>query len=295
MSGGATAMRIGVMTHATDQTIEPARLAIEAEQRGFASLYLTEHTHIPVRPFVRWRDGQAMPEEYKRLHDPIVALATAAAVTSRIRLGTGVLVLAQREPLATAKQLASLDRLSGGRLVLGVGYGWEADELADHGITWDQRRPAMREHLNAIRSLWLDYEPSHTGERIDFGPCWSYPKPLQLLPPVLVGAAGTDSTLLDIVRHADGWMPIEGTEPVHQRWQRLGQLAADRGRDPAELSLVVYGSSGDPRSVETHHEAGASEVVVGVSGSEADVLHQLDAHQHLVARFGGMATGVPTR
>ena len=289
-------MRIGVMIHATDQTIEPATLALEAEARGFASLFLTEHTHIPVRPFIRWWGGQPMPEEYKRLHDPIVALATAAAVTSRIRLGTGVLVLAQREPLATAKQLASLDQLSGGRLVLGVGYGWEADELADHGIAWDQRRPALREHLAAMRALWHDDESSHSGERINFGPCWSYPKPLQSPPPVLIGATGTDATLNDIVRHADGWMPIEGTEPVHQRWQRLGQLAADRGRDPAELSLVVYGSSGDPGSVETHHEAGASEVVVGVSGSEADVLHQLDAHQHLVGRFGGdMATGVPTR
>ncbi|TPW10450.1 MAG: putative oxidoreductase [Acidimicrobiaceae bacterium] len=273
------------MTHATDHTIEPARLAVEAEQRGFASLFLTEHTHIPVRPFIRWRDGEPMPEEYKRLHDPIVALATAAAVTARIRLGTGILVLAQREPLATAKQLASLDRLSGGRLVLGVGYGWEADELADHGISWDQRRPALREHLTAIFALWRDDEPSHTGERISFGPCWSYPKPHQPSPPVFIGAGGTDSTLLDIVRHADGWMPLEGTEHIDRRWQRLHRLAIDHGRNPAELSLVVYASSGDPRTIDTHHDTGANEVVVGVTGDQNEVLRQLDAHSALTTRF----------
>lgn len=270
------------MTHATDHSVEPGRLAVEAEMRGFASLYLTEHTHIPVRPFIRWRDGQPMPEEYKRLHDPIVALATAAALTSRIRLGTGVLVLAQREPLATAKQLASLDRLSGGRLVLGVGYGWEADELADHGITWGQRRPALREHLTALRSLWGDDESSHAGERLGFGPCWSYPKPLQTPPPILLGAAGTEATLLDVVQHADGWLPIEGTEPIRERWQRLQQLAADHDRDPTELSLVVYGSSGDPRLIETHLATGADEVVIGVAGDLDDVLRQLDAHSGLL-------------
>lgn len=275
-------MRIGVMTHATDHTIAPSRLAIEAEQRGFSSLFLTEHTHIPVRPFIPWWGGQPMPDEYKRLHDPIVALATAAAVTSRIRLGTGVLVLAQREPLATAKQLASLDRLSGGRLVLGVGYGWERDELADHRIAWDQRRPALREHITAIRRLWLDEEPNHTGDRINFGPCWSYPKPIQTPPPVLLGALGTDATLLDVVHHADGWMPIEGTEPIHERWQRLHHLAADNDRDPDQLTLVVYASTGDPRVLDTHRRAGATEVIVAVTGSEIEVLTQLDRHHQLV-------------
>jgi probable F420-dependent oxidoreductase len=270
------------MTHATDHTIEPARLALEAEQRGFSSLFLTEHTHIPVRPFIRWWGGQPMPEEYKRLHDPIVALATAAAVTTRIRLGTGVLVLAQREPLAAAKQLASLDRLSGGRLVLGVGYGWEADELADHGIAWDQRRRALSESLMAIRSLWHDDESSHVGERISFGPCWSYPKPVQSSPPVLVGATGTDATLLDIVRRADGWMPIEGTEPIHERWQRLRQLADDHGRDPDDLNLHVYASSGDPAMLDAHRDAGATEVVIAVTGESDDVLRQLDHHAAVV-------------
>lgn len=276
-------MRVGVMTHATDLTIDPARLAVEAEERGFSSLFLTEHTHIPVRPFIRWWGGQPMPEEYKRLHDPIVALATAAAVTTRIRLGTGVLVLAQREPLATAKQLASLDRLSGGRLVLGVGYGWEADELTDHGIAWNQRRPALRESLAALHTLWHDDESNHIGDRISFGPCWSYPKPVQTRPPVLVGATGTDSTLLDIIRHADGWMPIEGTEPIHERWQRLRQLATDHGRNPEELGLHVYAASGDLAALDAHRAAGAAEVVIALTGTQDDVLRQLDHHAEAVA------------
>ncbi|MEN9646409.1 MAG: hypothetical protein RL238_3078 [Actinomycetota bacterium] len=275
-------MKIGVMTHATDQAIEPARLAVEAEERGFSSVFLTEHTHIPVRPFIRWWGGQPMPEEYKRLHDPIVALATAAAVTTRIRLGTGVLVLAQREALATAKQLASLDRLSGGRLVLGVGYGWEADELVDHGIAWHQRRPALRESLAAIRTLWHDDESSHTGDRISFGPCWSYPKPVQTPPPVLIGATGTDSTLLDIIHHADGWMPIEGTEPIHERWRRLRHLADDHGRNPDDLSLHVYASSGDAAALDAHRATGAAEVIIAVTGTIDDVLRHLDRHARTI-------------
>jgi alkanesulfonate monooxygenase SsuD/methylene tetrahydromethanopterin reductase-like flavin-dependent oxidoreductase (luciferase family) len=125
-------VKIGAMMHLTDHTVPPAVLAVEAETRGFDSMFVTEHTHIPVRPFIRWSDGQPMPEEYKRLHDPIVALATAAAVTDRIRLGTGVLIVGQRDPLVLAKQLASLDRLSGGRLVVGTGYGWLRDELDHH-------------------------------------------------------------------------------------------------------------------------------------------------------------------
>lgn len=272
------------MAHCTDRSMSPADLAVAAEERGFESLFVTEHTHIPVRPFIRWRGGEAMPEEYKRLHDPIVALASAASVTSSIRLGTGVMVIAQREPLATAKQLASLDVLSGGRLICGVGYGWQADELAQHGITWDERRPALREHLAAIRALWSQDEAAFDGERVRFGPSWSYPKPVGR-PPVLIGAAGSAATLRDVVAIADGWMPIEGTEPIAERWRCLRQLAVDAGRDPASLELTVYGSSGEPGVVAGHHDIGATRVVVGVGGDRDETLRQLDLHQPLIRRF----------
>ena len=277
-------MKIGVMMHVTDSTVTPAVLAIEAEQRGFESVFVTEHTHIPVRPFIAWRGGEVMPEFYKHLHDPIVALATAASVTSTINLGTGVLVLAQREPLATAKQLASLDVLTGGRLICGVGYGWERDELAQHGIEWSERRAVFREHLSAVRELWTAEEAAFAGERVRFGPSWSYPKPLQTPhPPLLLGAAGSATTLLDVVENCDGWMPVEGTEPIPQRWDDLRRLAELHDRDPASIDLVIYGSSGDPATVEGHRGIGASRVVVGLDGGDVEhVRRQLDHHMTLL-------------
>lgn len=163
-------MRIGVMMHITDTTATFAELASESEPRGFESVFVTEHTHIPVRPFIPWRDGQPMPESYKRLYDPIVGLATAAAVTTTIKLGTGVLVLGQREPLATAKQLASLDRLSGGRFVCGVGFGWLRPELEHHRIEWNDRQAALWERLAAVRTLWSQDEAAFEGPRVRFGP-----------------------------------------------------------------------------------------------------------------------------
>ena len=281
------AMHIGVMMHFTDQTASPAEVAVAAEERGFESMFVTEHTHIPVRDFIAWWGGQAMPEEYKRLHDPLIGLAAAAAVTTRIKLGTGILVLAQREVLATAKQLASLDRLSAGRLICGVGYGWQADELADHGIVWADRKPALREHIQAIRTLWTDDEAAHHGERVQFGPCWSYPKPIQPHgPPVLLGAAGTDTALRDVIDHCDGWMPIEGTEPIPQRWQRLKELVTEAGRDPAEIDLSIYGSSGDEAALDGHRATGAHRVVIGLdsSGGLDDIKRQLDIHLTSIER-----------
>ncbi len=278
-------MKIGVMMHVTDSTVTPAVLAVESEQRGFESVFVTEHTHIPVRPFIAWRGGEAMPEFYKRLYDPIVALATAASVTSAIMLGTGVLVLGQREPLAIAKQLASLDVLSGGRLICGVGYGWEREELAQHGIEWSERRNVFREHLGAVCELWTADEAAFEGERVKFGASWSYPKPLQRPHPrVLLGAGGSRSTLLDVVGFADGWMPVEGTEPIPQRWEELRNLAEQHDRDPMSIELVIYGSSGDPTTVEGHRIVGASRVVVGIDGGDVDhVRRQLDQHAALLS------------
>lgn len=277
------------MMHCTDRSISPAELAVEAEQRGFDSVFVTEHTHIPVRSFTRWRGGAAMPEEYKRLHDPIVALATAATATTTIGLGTGVLVLAQREPLATAKQLASLDVLSNGRLICGVGYGWHAGELAQHGVEWADRRRALREHLAAVRTLWTDDEAAFDGERIRFGASWSYPKPMHR-PEILLGAAGSAATLRDVIDAADGWMPIEGTEPIADRWWRLRALAEESGRDPATLGLTVYGSAGDVGVLGSYRDVGASRVVIGLGGERDEVMRQLDLHRSLIETFQAPGT-----
>jgi probable F420-dependent oxidoreductase len=278
-------MRVGVMVHATDRTDLPA-VAVAAEERGFDSLFVTEHTHIPVQAFIPWRNGEPMPEDYKRLHDPIVALATCAAVTSRLRIGTGVLVIGQREPLALAKQLASLDRLSGGRLVVGTGYGWLRSELANHSIAWGHRRSVWAEHVGAVSALWRDEEAAFDGEHVRFDPVWSFPKPLQRpRPPVLLGATGSDATLHDVVHVADGWMPIEGVDDIARCWQRLRSVASEMGRPDIDLQLVVYASAGDPRTLDGYVELGASTVVVGLGGD--DPIAQLDRFQPLVERYHG--------
>ena len=187
--------------------------------------------------------------------------------------------------MATAKQLASLDVLSRGRLLCGVGYGWERNELAQHGIEWSKRRAVFREHLSAVRELWTADEAAFDGELIRFGPSWSYPKPLQTPhPQVLLGAAGSPATLLDVVYYANGWMPVEGTEPIPQRWEQLRILADQHDRDPASIDLVIYGSTGDPETVEGHRVDGASRVVVGIDAGDVDhVRRQLDRHLALLA------------
>jgi probable F420-dependent oxidoreductase len=273
------------MMHVTDTTVSPATLAIDAEAREFDSLFVTEHTHVPVQPFIRWWGGQPMPEEYKRLHDPLVALATAAAVTTRLRLGTGVLIIGQRNPFVVAKQLASLDVLSGGRLVVGTGYGWLRSELADHGVAWSDRQAAWAEHVQAVTALWEHDESSFEGERVSFGPVWSYPKPLQRKrPPVLLGAAGTDRNLRDVVAFADGWMPVERTEDIAAGRRRLLSLADEVGRPAEELQVVVFGSNGDVRTLDEYEAIGIDAVIVGLAG-EVDPRPQLDAHRHLVDRY----------
>jgi probable F420-dependent oxidoreductase len=278
-------VKVGVMMHLTDHTVPPAVLAVEAEARGFDSMFVTEHTHVPVRPFIRWSGGRPMPDEYKRLHDPVVALATAAAVTCRIRLGTGVLVIGQRHPLALAKQLASLDRLSGGRLVVGTGYGWLRDELADHGVGWHDRRATWCEHLEALTTLWRDDEACFAGEHVRFGPVWSYPKPIQRpRPTVLLGAAGSDATLRDVVAHVDGWMPIEGTERIADKQRRLHDLASAANRPLDELRIVVYASGGDTATLDAYEALGIDEVIVALDGA-TDPRAQLDRHHSLIERY----------
>jgi probable F420-dependent oxidoreductase len=274
------------MAHVTDNTISAADVAVAAEARGYASLFVTEHTHIPAQGSIKWRDGQEMPEIYKRLYDPLIGLAHAAALTSTIRLGTGVLVIGQREPIATAKQLASLDRLSGGRLILGTGYGWLAAELAQHGIAWSNRRAVWRDHLAALRELWTAETASYSGQHVSFGPTWSFPKPRQARVPVWLGSGASLEAFGDVVEFCDGWMPVEGTELIDRRWAELRKTAEQAGRDVDSLSLAVYGSSGDSQTLDWYQSIGAHHVVVGVDASTADgVLAQLDLHQHLVGRY----------
>ena len=277
-------MRLGVTTFATDQSMPVPELAREAETRGLHSLFLPEHTHIPTSRLTPPPTGDAvLPEEYKRTVDPFVVLAAAAAVTSQIRLGTGILLVAQREPLVTAKAAATLDLISGGRLDLGVGFGWNREELADHGVAPTERRNVAREHVLAMRELWRSEVASFAGEHAAFEPSWSWPKPIQPGgPPVLLGGAPGPTLFAHIAEYGDGWLPIGGGG-IRAALPMLHDAYARRGRDPADLRVVPFGTIPDAGKLDYYEHLGIDEVVLRVPSATRDqVLAVLDDYGALV-------------
>ena len=206
-------MDLGVMIFPSDQAIQPIQLAKEVEARGFESLWFPEHSHIPTSRQTPWggmKNAPPLPEMYWRSHDPFVALAACAAVTEKIRLGTGITLVAQRDPIWLAKECASLDMISNGRFELGVGYGWCVEEMRNHGLDFKQRRSILRENVLLMRELWTKDEASYSGKHIQFEESWAWPKPVQKQLPVVMGGAAGPKTAAHIAEFCDGWMPIGG-------------------------------------------------------------------------------------
>ena len=277
-------MRLGITMFMTDQSIGPVDLARAVEERGFSSLYLPEHTHIPVSRRTPAPTGdEQLADEYRRTLDPFVALAAAAASTETIELGTGICVLAQHEPIVTAKTIATLDRLSAGRFVLGIGFGWNVEEMEDHGIDVRRRRELVREHLLAMRRLWADEVASFDGEFVRFEPSWSWPKPLQQPgPPVLIGGAAGPKLFSAVADYADGWIPIGGAG-VRAALPDLHRAAEAAGRDPSALRIVPFGVLPDPGKLDYYASLGIDQVVLRIPTGPADaVLPVLDEHARLV-------------
>lgn len=264
-------MRYGVTMFITDLTIGPAALARALEDRGFASLYVPEHTHIPVSRRTPPPTGDAeLAEEYKRTLDPFVALAMAAAVTERLEVGTGISLVAQRDPIVTAKEVATLDRCSGGRFVFGIGFGWNEDELADHGVTMPDRRAVVRERMLAMRALWRDEVATFEGEHVSLPPSWSWPKPTRPEgPPVLIGGAAGPKLFAHVAEYADGWIPIGGAG-VRAALGDLARACEAVDRDPASLRIVPFGTLPDPGKLEYYASLGIEEVVLRLPGSTDD-------------------------
>ena len=277
-------MRHGVTIFATDQSIGVVELARAAEERGFDSFWLPEHTHIPVSRRTAPPSGQAeLPEEYRRCLDPFVALTAAAVATKRLRVGTGICLVTQREPIATAKAVATLDLVSGGRFSFGIGFGWNEDEMEHHGVEYRRRRAVAREHVLAMERLWADDEASFAGEFVRFSPSWSWPKPVQQpRPPVLIGGAAGPTLFAHIAEYADGWIPIGGAG-LSKAIPRLRDALAAAGRDPDALEVVPYGSIPDPGKLEHFASIGVTEVIFRLpSAGRDDVLPILDRHSALV-------------
>jgi probable F420-dependent oxidoreductase len=283
-------MRIGLLMFATDRGLQPVELAREAEARGFDAIWLPEHSHIPVSRRTPWggREGAPpLPEQYWRTHDQFVALAAAAAVTSTLKVATGITLVAQRDPLWLAKEVASLDVISGGRMLLGIGYGWNHEEMASHGVDPARRRAIVREKILACKQLWTSDEAEFHGTYVDFEPSWSWPKPFQQPhPPIVVGASPTPLHFRHIVEYGDVWMPIEGRFEIENSWPELQQTAAAAGRDPATLRLGVFGARADTAHLAHLRDIGASFVALDLPPLDRDAaLRRMAEYEPLVAEF----------
>jgi probable F420-dependent oxidoreductase len=233
----------------TDTAIRPDQLAREVEARGFDSLWFPEHSHIPSSRITPWGGQEGappLPDHYWRSHDAFVALSYAAAATTTLRLGTGVTLVAQRDPIWTAKEVASLDVLSGGRLDFGIGYGWNREEMANHRVEFARRRVLLREKLMMMKALWTEDEASFDGELLHLEPSWAWPKPAQRPhPPVIMGAAAGPRTLADIVELCDGWMPLATRMDIVGEAGRVRQAVADAGRDLSTFQIIASGARVD--------------------------------------------------
>ena len=260
------AVRFGLTAFCTDRSLSPAEVAAGAEAEGFDVVLFPDHTHVPVDRRTPYPGGGDLPEHYKRTYDPLVACSFAAAATTTIRVGIGVCLVPAREPIALAKQLASIDVLSGGRLVVGVGGGWNVEEIADHGVAAADRWAVLEERTLAMKAIWTEDEASFHGAHVSFGPLWSWPKPVQQPhPPVLVGGHG-QGVLSRVVAYGDEWlaMAAPGRPPLRDRIAELATLAAAAGRPPIPVAVQAYGTPPPDHVIERYIDAGAVRIDVGL-------------------------------
>jgi probable F420-dependent oxidoreductase len=284
MRAYVTGVDFGVTMFMTDQTMGPVELARELEARDLTSLYVPEHTHIPTSRKTPPPTGDAeLREEYKRTLDPFVALSMAAAVTDRLRVGTGICLVAQRDPIVTAKVIATLDAASNGRFVFGIGFGWNEDEAASHGVSMKERRAIAREHVLAMKAIWHDDIASYDGTFVHLAPSWSWPKPARRAgPPVLIGGAAGPKLFAHVAEYGDGWIPIGGAG-VRAALPELARACEARGRDPESVRIVPFGTVPDPGKIEYYASIGIHEVVLRLPGGNKDrVLPYLDEYAALV-------------
>ena len=256
----------GLTVFCTDQSIDPATAARLAEDAGFSLLLFPDHTHVPADRSTPYPGGGELPQHYKRTLDPFVAATVAAVSTDHLRVGVGVCLVPAREPIGLAKEVASVDLVSGGRFVLGVGAGWNAEEIEHHGVRPRERWAVMREHVLAMKELWSSDLAEFHGDHVDFGPSWSWPKPVQRPhPPILVGGHG-DGVLERVIDYGDEWlaMPAPGRAPLADRIVRLQELADRSGRTRPSVSVQAYGSPPPPAVIEQYLASGVDRIDIAV-------------------------------
>jgi len=280
-------VKIGLTMFSTEYAIGPVELGRAAEERGFESIFFPEHTHIPVSRRSPWPGGDDLPEHYRHTLDPFAALAAIVAVTERVLLGTGICLVVERDPIITAKEVATLDVLSGGRFLFGIGGGWNYEEMENHGTDPRKRWRLMRERVLAMKEIWTKEVAEFHGEFVDFEPLWQWPKPVQQPhPPILVAGNGP-RTLERVLEYGDGWIPIagRGQVPLGQQIAELRALCAERGRDP--VPVTVFGARATPEVLEHYVESGVDRCLLSVPPEPAaEVLPLLDTYADLMAKVG---------
>jgi probable F420-dependent oxidoreductase len=282
-------VKLGVYIFATDETIAPAELARAVEERGFESFFLPEHTHIPAGRETPWPGGGELPRRYYRTLDPFVALAAAATATESLLVGTGVCLVIERDPIVLAKEVATIDHVSDGRFLFGIGAGWNREEMANHGTDPRTRFALLRERILAMKAIWAEERAEFHGEHVDFDPINLWPKPLQRPhPPILVGGKGA-GVIERVLDYGDGWFPNpRDGDPalVEEQIVELGRRAAERGRPAVPVS--IFGASPRPEDLERYSELGVERCVLSLpTAPREEVLAALDRAAELIPAFGG--------
>jgi len=283
-------MRIGGAMFFTDYSMSPTELARALEERGFDSLWVPEHSHIPLTRKSSFPSGGDLPKKYYDVMDPFVVLSAAAAVTKTLLLGTGICLIAQRDPIQTAKQVASIDQVSGGRFLFGIGNGWNEDEMGNHGTVFASRHKLARERVEAMKEIWTKSKAEYHGEFVNFDPMMTWPKPVQKPhPPVIVGGAfpfGARRAL----RYGDGWMPHRTRSSyadVQALLPKFREMAAEAERDLASVPITIWGAKENLDLLKRDRDDGVSRLVVSLDSGKADtILPELDRWATLIRQLG---------
>ena len=285
-------MKVGVDIFLTDRSIQPVQLGEELEKRGYESLWLPEHSHIPTSrktPLGGIPNAPPLPEHYWRTVDVFVALAAVAAVTDRMKIGTGITLVAQHDPIWLAKQVASLDVLSNGRLMFGIGFGWNREEMANHGIDPAVRHRLVEEKIGLMKALWTQERASYSGEMLHLEESWAWPKPVQdPHPPIILGSSGGPKAFDALARYCDGWLPVGhrvGFEQLAGRVDAMREHLEGAGRDPSEIEISVYALHPDGIDWKRWESLGISRVVLDLPSAPAEVVVPLlDEYRPLIER-----------
>jgi len=284
-------MHFGASMFFTDYSMTPAALAKALEERGFESVWAPEHSHIPASRRSPWPGGGELPKQYYDVMDPFVTLTAAAAATTSLNIGTGVCLVNQRDPIQIAKLVASIDQVSGGRFLFGIGVGWNAEEMEDHGTVFTTRAKLVRERVEAMKAIWTQSKPEYSGEFVNFGPMMTWPKPVQKPhPPVIVGGAFPHGARR-AVRYGEGWIPLAGRPgqygDVFETVPKFHALLKEAGRDPASCPVSIFSAPEDGDTLKRYRDLGIIRTSVSVPAAKEDVvLPILDRWADLIRSVG---------